>query len=55
MNMKELINKEKLEKMKEIVKKLGEDFNYSRIDLYLINEKIYFERLHFGREWIWGF
>lgn len=50
MNMKELINKEKLEKMKEIVKKLGEDFNYSRIDLYLINEKIYFGEITFCAE-----
>ena len=43
-------SKEKLEKMKEVIKKLGEDFNYSRIDLYLINEKIYFGEITFCAE-----
>lgn len=49
-NVKGLINEENLEKMKEVVKKLGEDFNYSRIDLYLINEKIYFGEITFCAE-----
>ena len=34
-------------KMLEIVKKLSEDFNYVRVDLYNINEKIYFGELTF--------
>lgn len=36
-----------LEKMIEIVKKLSEDFDYSRIDLYNMDEKIYFGEITF--------
>ena len=36
-----------LEKLAEIVKKLSEDFDYVRVDLYDINEKIYFGELTF--------
>ena len=36
------------EKMKEYAKKLAEDFNYVRVDLYNVNGKIYFGELTFG-------
>ena len=44
------ISIEKLDNMKEIVKKLEMDFDYSRVDLYLINRKIYFWKITFFAE-----
>lgn len=37
----------RLEEMKEIAKKLAEDFPFVRVDLYLIGDKIYFGELTF--------
>lgn len=38
---------EKLEEMKEIARKLSADFDYVRVDLFYVNNKIYFGELSF--------
>ena len=49
-DIKEEISKETLEKMKKIVKELSRDFEYSRIDLYNVDGKIYFGEITFCPE-----
>lgn len=41
----EIKKPENFEKAKEIVRKLGEEFDYVRVDLYIIEDKIYFGEL----------
>jgi hypothetical protein len=41
---------ENLQKMIELVEKLAEDFNYVRVDLYDVNQKLYFGELTFTHE-----
>ncbi|WP_114808768.1 ATP-grasp fold amidoligase family protein [Vibrio cholerae] len=43
----QLPNKDSLEEMLDIARKLAIDFDYVRVDLYLINNKIYFGELTF--------
>ncbi|EJL6449248.1 hypothetical protein NMS14_003485, partial [Vibrio cholerae] len=43
----QLPNKDSLEKMLDIARKLARDFDYVRVDLYLINNKVYFGELTF--------
>jgi len=45
---KKFIRPKEFTKLKEITKKLSEDFEYVRVDLFLINRKIYFGELTFG-------
>ena len=49
-DIKEEISEETLKEMKEIVKKLSKDFEYSRIDLYNVDGKIYFGEITFCPE-----
>ncbi|MBO1930012.1 hypothetical protein J4731_25605 [Providencia rettgeri] len=42
-----LPSKELLENMKNIAFKLSQDFDYVRVDLYLVNNKIYFGEMTF--------
>lgn len=41
------LEKQIIDKMKPIVKKLAQDFKFVRVDLYYVNEKIYFGELTF--------
>ncbi|HIF8868958.1 TPA: ATP-grasp fold amidoligase family protein [Vibrio cholerae] len=46
----QLPRKESLEEMLDIAKKLAKEFDYIRVDLYLINGKVYFGELTFTPE-----
>ena len=47
LDIKDYEKPKNLENLLEIAKKLSEDFSYIRVDLYNINEKIYFGELTF--------
>ena len=46
-NIKDEISSEQWDLMKKLSKKLSEDFDYTRIDLYIVSGKIYFGEITF--------